>query len=173
MENAALVVGLLCICFLGQEDWVMAHIVPQSQPQICEAQNSKSYQIFYKIAKIKLHLMHLVHEKYTSIEMYIVLKIYIPGTFSRRHLPLCEENVEIHDSAGNVWPIRTNIRQNGDVRCVTIGWTDFTTAKGLDNGDKCIFKLVDDVSIFKVYKYVSGSMIPISIIFIIYGKLLM
>ncbi|KAL2501281.1 hypothetical protein Fot_35136 [Forsythia ovata] len=28
-RSAALVMGLLCICFLGQEDWVMAHIVPQ------------------------------------------------------------------------------------------------------------------------------------------------
>ncbi|KAL2550448.1 B3 DNA binding domain [Forsythia ovata] len=71
-------------------------------------------------------------------------KIYIPGTFSRRHLPLYKENVEIHDSAGNVWPIRTNIRQNGDVRCLTIGWTYFATAKGLGNGDKCMFELVDD-----------------------------
>ncbi|KAL2529361.1 B3 DNA binding domain [Forsythia ovata] len=78
---------------------------------------------------------------------------YIPGTFSRRHRPLYKENVEIHDSAGNVWLICTNIRQNGDVRCLTIGCADFATAKGHGNGDKCMFELVDDDDDVPIYKH--------------------
>ncbi|KAL2521593.1 uncharacterized protein Fot_25516 [Forsythia ovata] len=48
--------------------------------------------------------------------------IYVPGTFSRSHLPRSVHGVEIHDAVGQVWQIRMDTRHNRIVRRLAGGW---------------------------------------------------
>ncbi|XP_022852284.1 putative B3 domain-containing protein Os03g0621600 [Olea europaea var. sylvestris] len=88
-------------------------------------------------------------------------EICIPGWFSRYHLPRGLRSVQIHDSLRHNWELATNLRPNGLIRRMTIGWADFFREKELQMGDTCVFKLLNsEPPKFIVYKkdHVGGSL---------------
>ncbi|KAL2535723.1 B3 domain-containing protein REM8 [Forsythia ovata] len=83
--------------------------------------------------------------------------IYVPGTFTRTHLPRFVNEVQIHDAAGRVWQIGLDRRGNGIVRRIARGWAAFYSTKNISPGDTCVFELINsDIPAFNVYTVAAG-----------------
>ncbi|KAL2501089.1 B3 DNA binding domain [Forsythia ovata] len=82
---------------------------------------------------------------------------YVPGTFARTHLSRFVDGVKIHDTAGRVWQVRVDTKQNEIVRLLVGDFTGFASAKNIGSRDTRVFKLINgDALAFKVYKVAVG-----------------
>ncbi|XP_065854998.1 B3 domain-containing transcription factor VRN1-like [Euphorbia lathyris] len=74
--------------------------------------------------------------------------LHIPTIFARKYLSSFSEIITLEVSKGKKWPVRC-VSENGKAK-LSKGWTEFVWGNRLEEGDVCVFELINMKDAMKV-----------------------
>ncbi|XP_077218667.1 B3 domain-containing protein Os01g0723500-like [Tasmannia lanceolata] len=91
----------------------------------------------------------------TACHVHKPRTVYIPGQFARAHLPKERVKIILRDPKERTWEVQINIHRGRYT--ISAGWIAFARGNNLEEGDSCIFELVDKLKMcVHIFRFANG-----------------